>query len=114
MGWTAENVASDFNVSRDDQDAFAALSFQRAEHAQKSGYFDKEIVPFAVFQKDASGVQTPVVVSKDDGIRYGTTKEGLAKIRSAFPQWGNSTVTGGNASQITDGAGPHSLQMLTH
>ena len=105
MGWTSENVAADFNITREEQDEFAALSHQRAERAQKSGYFDKEIVPFTVFQKDpATGEKRQVVVSQDDGIRPGTTKEKLGKIRSAFPQWGNSTTTGGNASQITDGA----------
>ncbi|KAE9408268.1 thiolase [Gymnopus androsaceus JB14] len=105
MGWTSENVAEDFGVSRDEQDAFAALSFQRAEHAQKSGFFDKEIVPFEVFQKDPrTGERSPTLVTKDDGIRYGTTKESLSKIRSAFPQWGMGATTGGNASQITDGA----------
>lgn len=105
MGWTSENVASDYNISREDQDEFAATSFQRAENAQKLGYFEKEIVPFTVFQKDpASGERRQVVVSKDEGIRAGTTKESLGKIRSAFPQWGKGTTTGGNASQITDGA----------
>ncbi|KAF5374995.1 hypothetical protein D9758_000445 [Tetrapyrgos nigripes] len=105
MGWTSENVAVDFNVTREEQDEIAAISFQRAEKAQKAGYFDKEIVPFTVFQKNAAtGERSRVVVSKDDGIRYGTTKESLAKIRSAFPQWGKGATTGGNASQITDGA----------
>ncbi|KAI3622633.1 3-ketoacyl-thiolase [Moniliophthora roreri] len=105
MGWTSENVAADFNITREEQDEFAARSHQRAEHAQSAGYFAKEIVPFTVFQKDpATGEKRQVVVSVDDGIRSGTTKEKLAKIRSAFPQWGNSTTTGGNASQITDGA----------
>lgn len=105
MGWTSENVAADFNVSREEQDAFAAESFQKAERAQKLGYFDGEIVPFTVFQKDPqTGEKRQIVVSKDDGIRYGSTKENLAKIRPAFPQWGKSTTTGGNASQITDGA----------
>lgn len=105
MGWTSENVAAEYDVSRAEQDAFAALSFQRAEHAEKSGYFAKEIVPFTVFQKDPqTGERKRVTVTKDDGIRYGTTKESLGKIRSAFPQWGNGTTTGGNASQITDGA----------
>ncbi|XP_006454296.1 hypothetical protein AGABI2DRAFT_175902 [Agaricus bisporus var. bisporus H97] len=105
MGWTSENVAADFNVSREEQDAFAAGSFQKAERAQKLGYFDGEIVPFTVFQKDPqTGEKRQIVVSKDDGIRYGSTKENLAKIRPAFPQWGKSTTTGGNASQITDGA----------
>ncbi len=105
MGWTSENVAEEFIVTREEQDRFAALSFQRAEHAQNSGYFDKEIVPFTVYQKDLkTGERTPVVVTKDDGIRPGTTADKLAKIKAAFPQWGNATTTGGNASQITDGA----------
>ncbi|KAK0464988.1 Thiolase, N-terminal domain-containing protein [Desarmillaria tabescens] len=105
MGWTSENVAEEFVVTREEQDQFAALSFQRAEHAQKSGYFDKEIVPFTVYQKDPKiGERTPVFITKDDGIRPGTTTDKLAKIKSAFPQWGKATTTGGNASQITDGA----------
>ncbi|TRM66385.1 Thiolase, N-terminal domain-containing protein [Schizophyllum amplum] len=105
MGWTSENVAAEFGVTRDEQDEFAARSFQRAEHAQKAGYFAKEIVPFTVFSKDAvTGERVEKVVSQDDGIRYGTTKENLAKVKSAFPQWGNGTTTGGNASQISDGA----------
>lgn len=104
MGWTSENVASDFGLSRDELDDFAAKSYQKAEHAQKSGYFDNEIVPFTAYKKDASGKREQVLVTKDDGIRYGTTKESLGKIRAAFPQWGNSLTTGGNASQITDGA----------
>lgn len=105
MGWTSENVASDYDISREDMDDFAAKSFQRAEHAEKAGYFEKEIVPFTVFQKDPlTGARTKVVIMKDDGIRYGTTKENLLKIKSAFPQWGKAATTGGNASQITDGA----------
>ncbi|PPQ62976.1 hypothetical protein CVT24_006081 [Panaeolus cyanescens] len=105
MGWTSENVAKEFNVTREEQDVFAAESFQKAEAAQKNGYFAEEIAPFTVLQKEAnSDKRVPVVIKEDDGIRYGTTKEGLAKIKAAFPQWGNSTTTGGNASQITDGA----------
>lgn len=105
MGWTSENVALEFNVTREEQDAFAAESFQKAERAQKLGYFAKEIVPFTVFQRDPkTGEKRQVVVTQDDGIRYGTTEEALAKIRPAFPQWGKATTTGGNASQITDGA----------
>lgn len=98
MGWTSESVAEEFGVTRDEQDTLAALSFQRAEHAQQSGFFDKEIVPFEVFQKDPrTGEKSRVVVTKDDGIRYGTTKESLSKIRPAFPQWGVGATTGGNA-----------------
>lgn len=105
MGWTSENVAVDFNVTREEQDEFAAGSWQRAERAQALGYFKKEIVPFTVYQKDRiTGEKKLVTIYEDDGIRKGTTKEGLAKIRSAFPQWGKGTTTGGNASQLTDGA----------
>lgn len=105
MGWTSENVAKDFNVTREEQDTFAAESFQKAERAQALGYFKGEIVPFTVYQIDArTGEKKVVTITEDDGIRKGTTKEGLAKIRPAFPQWGNSTTTGGNASQLTDGA----------
>jgi acetyl-CoA acyltransferase 1 len=95
MGWTSENVAGDFNITRERQDEYAAMSHQRAERAQREGWTKDEIVP----------VQTKNgVVDKDDGIRTGTIKEGLSKIRSAFPQWQPATTTGGNASQITDGA----------
>jgi len=75
-------------------------SFQRAEAAQAAGHFT-EILPVEAFVKDpATGVRKRVIVSKDDGIRPGTTKEGLAKIRSAFPQWPPAQTTGGNASQV--------------
>ena len=116
MGWTSENVAQDYNISRDVMDTYAATSFQRAEHAQKSGYFLNEIVPFDVFVNDNdtatnSTTRHRVTVTKDDGIRYGTTRESLLKIRSAFPQWGQGRTTGGNASQITDGAA--AVMMMT-
>ncbi|KAL5495016.1 hypothetical protein ACEPAI_478 [Sanghuangporus weigelae] len=105
MGWTSENVAKDFSIPREDMDAFAALSFQRAEAAQKAGAFDSEIVPLTVPKHDpATGTTETITVTRDDGIRYGTTKEVLAKLKGAFPQWGDSKTTGGNASQITDGA----------
>lgn len=105
MGWTSENVAADYDISRDEMDAFAALSFQRAEAAQKEGRFDAEIVPITAYVKDPStGERRPQVITKDDGVRYGTTKESLLKIRPAFPQWGRGQTTGGNASQVTDGA----------
>lgn len=105
MGWTSENVAEDFNISREDMDALAALSFQRAEAAQKSGAFAKEIAPLTVPRVNPeTGRKEKVQVQWDDGIREGTTKEALMKLRSAFPQWGGGKTTGGNASQITDGA----------
>ncbi|KAM0788197.1 hypothetical protein ACM66B_001356 [Microbotryomycetes sp. NB124-2] len=114
MGWTSENVSKDFDITRKRMDELAAASHQRAANAQKSGYFDKEIMPIEALQYEggaAKGQQkqdkskrVKVTVTKDDGIRGDSTSEGLAKIRSAFPQWGNGTTTGGNASQITDGA----------
>ncbi|KAH8099369.1 Thiolase, N-terminal domain-containing protein [Cristinia sonorae] len=105
MGWTSENVAGDFNISRERMDEVAALSFQRAERAETSGFFKDEIVPFKAFVHDpVTGERTTKIVTKDDGIRYGTTKEALLRVRAAFPQWNPSRTTGGNASQITDGA----------
>lgn len=80
-------------------------SFQRAERAQKEGLFDKEIVPLEGYVlNSATGKREKILVSKDDGIRYNTTHQSLRKIKPAFPQWGGGKTTGGNASQITDGA----------
>lgn len=105
MGQTSENVAGQFSVSREAMDAFAASSFQKAEKAQKEGWVADEIVPISVQVKDSkTGEVSDVIVDRDDGVRYGTTAEGLGKIRAAFPQWSPSQTTGGNASQITDGA----------
>lgn len=103
MGWTSENVAKDFNLSREKVDEYAAESFRRAEEAQKAGWFDDEIVPVVTRVKGGNGVGMTVTLSKDEGIRPGTTAASLGKIRTAFPQWGPVT-TGGNASQVTDGA----------
>lgn len=102
MGWTSENVSRDFNVTREQMDKFAAESFQRAEKAQKAGWTDDEIVPITTRVKGKDGEWTEVTLTKDDGVRPGTTYEGLSKVRAAFPQWGGCT-TGGNASQVTDG-----------
>ncbi|KFY94193.1 hypothetical protein V500_03383 [Pseudogymnoascus sp. VKM F-4518 (FW-2643)] len=105
MGYTSEEVAGQFDVSRQAMDQFAAESYQKAEKAQKEGWFDDEITPIVVTIKDPkTGEAKQVTISKDDGIRYGTTAESLGKIRNAFPQWKPSRTTGGNASQITDGA----------
>jgi acetyl-CoA acetyltransferase family protein len=105
MGQTSENMAGQFNVTRRQQDEFAALSFQKAEKVQKNGWFAEEIVPIKVRVKDPkTGEIKEVVADRDDGIRYGTTAESLGKIRAAFPQWSPSATTGGNASQVTDGA----------
>jgi acetyl-CoA C-acetyltransferase len=98
MGMTAEEVAKRYNVSRVDQDKFAAESQQRAERAVASGVFDREIVAVEVPQKKGA----PVVVSRDEYPRAGTTPEKLAALRTAFTKEG--TVTAGNASGINDGA----------
>lgn len=105
MPWTSENVARDFGITRERQDEYAAASFQKAEAAQQAGFTSDEIVPIATTWTDLkTGESREVVADRDDGVRPGTTKEGLSKIRSAFPQWPPATTTGGNASQITDGA----------
>ena len=104
MGQTSENVGSDFNISREQQDQYAAESYKRAEIAQKAGWFDDEITPITVKVKDPkTGEVSDVTLTKDEGPRWGTTYEGLAKIRPAFPDYGNRS-TGGNSSQVTDGA----------
>ena len=105
MGWTSENVAAQFNISRSTQDAFAAKSQNKAEIAQKEGWFADEIVPIkTTWVNPKTGKTEDIIVDKDDGIRYNSTPKGLSKIRAAFPQWAPSATTGGNASQITDGA----------
>lgn len=103
MGQTSENVGRDFDIPREAQDRFAAESYQRAERAQKAGWFDDEIVPFTVSIKDPkTGEEKEVTLTKDEGPRYGTTFESLSKIRPAFPAFGDKS-TGGNSSQVTDG-----------
>ncbi|KAJ9297280.1 hypothetical protein DTO271G3_4573 [Paecilomyces variotii] len=104
MGQTSENVGDDFNITREQQDRYAAESYRRAEEAQKAGWFDDEIVPITTKIKDPkTGEEKEVTLTKDEGIRYGTTYESLSKIRPAFPAFGNKS-TGGNSSQVTDGA----------
>ena len=103
MGWTSENVGKDFGLTRQQVDEFSAESFRRAEAAQKAGWTVDEIAPITTKVKGPDGELKEVTLTRDEGIRPGTTPEGLGKIRSAFPQWGNIT-TGGNASQVTDGA----------
>jgi acetyl-CoA C-acetyltransferase len=97
MGVTAENVAKQYNVSRRDQDEFAALSQQKAEAAINAGRFKDEIVPYPIETK--KGV---VVFDTDEYPRAGTTVEALAALKPAFDK--NGTVTAGNASGINDGA----------
>jgi 3-oxoadipyl-CoA thiolase len=97
MPETGENVAEEFQVSREDQDKFALRSQQRAVAAQKSGFFDAEIVPVEIPGKNGA-----TLVTKDEHPREGTTLEGLAKLKTPFRNPG--TVTAGNASGVNDGA----------
>jgi acetyl-CoA C-acetyltransferase len=98
MGVTAENVAAEYEVSREDQDAFAAESQRKAGEALKSGRFKDEIVPVPVQRKKET-----VLVDTDEHPRPDSNADVLAKLRPAFDK--NGTVTAGNASGINDGAG---------
>uniref|UniRef100_UPI00345EC90D thiolase family protein n=1 Tax=Alicyclobacillus acidocaldarius TaxID=405212 RepID=UPI00345EC90D len=97
MGETAENVAEQFGISREDQDAFALASQQKAARAQAQGIFAEEIVPVVVKEK-----KQETVVDRDEHLRPDTTMEALAKLKPAFREGG--TVTAGNSSGINDGA----------
>jgi acetyl-CoA C-acetyltransferase len=97
MGNTAENVAREFQITRQQQDEFAVASQNKAEAAQKAGRFKDEIVPVTIKTRKGD-----VVVDQDEYIRPGTTMELVAKLRPAFQKDG--TVTAGNASGINDGA----------
>jgi acetyl-CoA C-acetyltransferase len=97
MGVTAENLAEKYNITREEQDALAVASQNKAEAAIKAGRFKDEIVPVVIPSKKGD-----VVVDTDEYPRAGTTMEGLAKLRPAFKKDG--TVTAGNASGINDGA----------
>lgn len=99
MGVTAENIAKEWNLTREEQDAFAAASQQKAEKAIKEGRFKDEIVPVVIPQRKGE----PKVFDTDEFPRFGTTAESLAKLRPAFAKE-NGTVTAGNASGINDGA----------
>lgn len=98
MGITAENVAEQYGLTREEQDKFAAQSQMRAEEAQKSGRFADEIVPVVIPQRKGD----PVVIDTDEYPRHGSTVEKMAKLSPAFKKDG--TVTAGNASGINDGA----------
>jgi acetyl-CoA acyltransferase len=106
MGITAENVAERYHISREDQDAFALASHQKALAAQKAGKFSEEIIPVMAdaVTPDPSGKKTASKVrfDADEGIRADTSLEGLAKLRPSFKV--NGTVTAGNSSQMSDGA----------
>lgn len=98
MGITAENVAQKWAITREEQDAYGALSQNRAEAAIKAGRFKNEIVPVEVPQRKGD----PVIFEQDEHPRFGTTVDKLARLRPAFKKDG--TVTAGNASGINDGA----------
>ncbi len=98
MGVTAENVAAQFGVTRQEQDAFAAASQQKAEAAQKAGKFKDEILPLEIAQRKGAAL----VFDTDEYPKHGSTAESLAALRPAFDK--NGSVTAGNASGINDGA----------
>jgi acetyl-CoA acyltransferase len=98
MGMTAENLASKYNISRDDQDAFAVWSQEKATKAQQNGILAQEITPYSIPQKR----KDPIEFIHDEFIRPETTLETLAKLRPAFKKEG--TVTAGNASGLNDGS----------
>jgi len=98
MGVTAENVAAQFGVTRQEQDAFAAVSQQKAEAAQKAGKFKDEILPLEIAQRKGAAL----VFDTDEYPKHGSTAESLAALRPAFDK--NGSVTAGNASGINDGA----------
>ena len=97
MGQTAENVARKWQISRDEQDAFAVASQNKAEAAQKAGRFADEIVPFTIKTRKGE-----IVMDQDEYIRHGATIEAMAKLRPAFTKDGS--VTAANASGLNDGA----------
>src|SRR5579872_4066818 len=98
MGITAENVAKEYGITRDEQDAFAALSQNKAEAAQKAGRFNDEIVPVAIPQRKGE----PLQFATDEFVRHGVTAESLAGLKPAFSKEGS--VTAANASGLNDGA----------
>ncbi|HEY3249135.1 MAG TPA: acetyl-CoA C-acyltransferase [bacterium] len=106
MGLTAENVARKYDVSRQDQDAYAYRSHTRAAEAIRSGKFADEIVPLTATRWESNGDGRPksdsVTFQTDEGVRYDTSPEALAKLRPVFAKDG--VVTAGNSSQTSDGA----------
>lgn len=106
MGLTAENVASQFDVSREDQDAYAVRSHQRAYEAQRDGRFNDEIIPIQVNSVEYTNAGPKVhtnIFDQDEFIRPDTTMEALAKLRTVFKADG--TVTAGTSTPLSDGAG---------
>ena len=106
MGLTAEAVAKQYKISREDQDAFAYASHQKALKAQKSGAFDDQIVPITIeetyINDNGKKATRTYTVDRDEGPRANTSLEALAKLRPVFAN--NGSVTAGNSSQTSDGA----------
>ena len=106
MGVTAENVAANYNVTREDMDRFGMESNRKAYEAIKSGKFKGEIIPIKAYKykilKNGKRVREKFVFDTDDGVRWPTKLEDMAKLKSPFKQGGN--VTAANSSQMTDGA----------
>ncbi|MBL6646494.1 MAG: acetyl-CoA C-acyltransferase [Flavobacteriaceae bacterium] len=106
MGLTAEAVANEYNISREDQDVFSYQSHQKALKAQTSGSFDQQIVPIKIeetyLDKSGKKAKRSYTVDRDEGPRADTSIEALSKLRPVFAQKGS--VTAGNSSQMSDGA----------
>lgn len=100
---TSENVAADYGITREEQDAFSVNSHKKAAAAQKAGLFKDEIIPceVTILDKDGQNPKT-IIVDQDEGIRENSSVEGLGKLKPAFTPTGSTTA--GNASQISDGA----------
>ena len=106
MGQTAENVAQQWQISREQQDEFAVASQNKAEAAQKAGKFADEIIPFVIKTRKGD-----ITVNADEYIRHGSTLDAMAKLRAAFAKEGS--VTAGNASGLNDGAAAVLLMSAT-
>ncbi len=106
MGITAENVAADYNITREDMDKFGVESNRRAYEAIKAGKFKEEIIPIVAnrykISKAGKRIREKFVFDTDDGVRWPSKMEDMAKLKSPFKQGGN--VTAANSSQMTDGA----------
>ncbi|MBZ0309571.1 MAG: acetyl-CoA C-acyltransferase, partial [Anaerolineae bacterium] len=105
MGLTAERVATEFKVSRQDQDQFSYESHQKAAHATQAGYFKQEIVPMNILEvevRDGQRFEKEIVFDIDEHLRPDTTLEALASLKPSFKQGGS--VTPGNSSPLSDGA----------
>jgi acetyl-CoA acyltransferase len=107
MGLTAENVAEKFGITREEQDRFALLSHQKAAKAIKEGKLKEEIIPIPAkvkeIKEDGTVIVKEVIFDTDEGVRYDASLEGMASLKSVFKAKG--TVTAGNSSQTSDGAG---------